>query len=116
MNRRRIAAGLTLAALAVLGLSGPAAAGELVPFKGTLEGTVTRSDPPPPIAVNVAATGTATRLGRFTLEIPHLVIPPVGRGFYRFVAANGDTLTAEFNGLSTPVAPGFLYIEETATI
>jgi hypothetical protein len=44
------------------------------------------------------------------------VTPPTASGFYYFVAANGDTLTAEFDGVSTPVAPGFLYIVETATI
>jgi hypothetical protein len=77
---------------------------------------VTRSDPPPPIHVNVIATGTATQLGLFSLEIPHVVTPPNGHGFYDFVAANGDTLTAEFNGVSALVAPGLLYIVETATI
>jgi hypothetical protein len=32
------------------------------------------------------------------------------------VAANGDTLTAEFTGVSSSAGPGFLYIVETATI
>ncbi len=116
MKRRMFAASFALAVLAVLGLVGPVAAGEQVPFKGSLEGTVTRSAPPPPIVVDVAATGTATQLGAFTLDIPHVVIPPSAVGFYRFVAANGDTLTAEFTGVSSLVAPGFLYIVETATI
>jgi hypothetical protein len=116
MNRYSSAASLVLAVVSVLGLARPVAAGEQVPFKGSLEGTVTRSLPPPPISVLVEAEGTATQLGLFTLEIPHVVTPPIGSGFYDFVAANGDTLTAEFNGVSAPVAPGFLYIVETATI
>jgi hypothetical protein len=37
-------------------------------------------------------------------------------GKYEFTAANGDTLTADFKGVATLVAPGILYIEETATI
>jgi hypothetical protein len=64
----------------------------------------------------VEAVGNATHLGRFTLDIPHLVTPPNGAGDYHFVAANGDTLSAEFTGVSAPAGPGFLYIVETATI
>ena len=116
MNRFRSAAGLALAFLTIIGFANPIAAGEQVPFKGSLEGTVTRSLPPPPISVLVEADGNATQLGRFTVEIPHVVVPPNGAGFYHFVAANGDTLTAEFTGVSAPAAPGFLYIVETATI
>src|SRR5262245_16637779 len=113
---RHISATRIALAFAVLGLAGPLAAGEQVPFKGSLEGTVTRSLPPPPIFVLVEGEGTATQLGQFTVDIPHMVVPPNGSGFYHFVAANGDTLTAEFTGVSVLVAPGFLYIEETATI
>src|SRR5262249_55939730 len=91
MKRHSPTARLALVVLAVLGLAGPAAAGEQVPFKGSLEGTVTRSDPPPPIHVNATATGTATQLGLFSLEIPYVVTPPIGHGFYDFVAANGDS-------------------------
>lgn len=118
MNRFRVrsAAGLALAFLTILGFADPAAAGEQVPFKGSLEGTVTRSLPPPPISVLVEGVGTATQLGLFTVDIPHEVVPPNGIGSYHFVAANGDTLTAEFTGVSAPAAPGFLYIVETATI
>lgn len=116
MRSHGSAGGLALAVLAVVGLAGPAPAGDQVPFKGRLEGTVARSDSPPPIVVDVSASGTATQLGQFALDIPHLVIPPTARGFYYFIAANGDTLTAEFDGVSTPVAPNLLYIVETATI
>src|SRR5688572_2348119 len=116
MNRFCSTASLALAILATFGLAVPAVAGEPVPFKGSFEGDVTRSLPPPPIIVEVDAVGIATQLGLFTLEIPHVVVPPKGSGCYHFVAANGDTLTAEFKGISEPAAPGFLYIVETATI
>ena len=69
--------------------------------------------------MDIAAEGQATHLGRFELDVPHLVDPATRTavGEYRFTAANGDTLTADFTGQSTPV-PGttLLYIEEQATI
>jgi hypothetical protein len=121
MKRHSFAAtGLALAALAVLGLTGPAAAGDQVPFKGSLDGVVTITPLPPPfVSVLVNATGNATQLGQFTLAIPHTVnrANRTATGSYQFVAANGDTLTASFSGQATPTAtPGVLYIEETATV
>jgi hypothetical protein len=45
------------------------------------------------------------------------VVTRTAVGTYTFVAANGDTLTAEFVGQSTPTAdPTVLYIVESATI
>ena len=73
----------------------------------------------PPIAsVLIEATGNATKLGRFTLEVPHVVNQAVrvGAGSYIFTAANGDTLTASFTGVGTLIAPGVLSTTETATI
>jgi hypothetical protein len=119
MKCYRSAVSLALAVVAVLGLAGPAAAGEQVPFQGTLEGEVSRTPDPPFVVVDVNAQGNATHLGRFTLDIPHLVNPAtrIATGSYLFTAANGDTLYAEFTGQATPTAtPGVLYIEETATI
>ena len=72
-----------------------------VPFKGTLEGSQTTTPLGPTQAFSVvSATGTATLLGRFTLEIPHTVdfAAQTGDGTYTFTAANGDTLTADFTG------------------
>src|SRR5206468_2752510 len=74
MKRYSSAAGLALAAVVVLGLTGPAAAGDQVPFKGSLDGDVTHTPLAPPFdSVIVDATGNATHLGRFTLDIPHVV-------------------------------------------
>jgi len=120
MKRFHLAASLALAVLVVLGLAASAAAGEPVPFKGSLEGDVTVTPLTPPfVAVDVEATGEATHLGNFTLDIPHVVnrATRTAVGSYEFTAANGDTLTADFTGTATPTAtPGMLYIEETATI
>jgi hypothetical protein len=80
-----------------------------VPFKGSLEGTVTVTPLQPPLAsVHISATGNATQLGQFTLEVPHIVnfATAFGQGTFTFTAANGDTLTADFTGqaqTSTPI-------------
>src|SRR5437879_13232737 len=100
MMRHSFAAGLALA-VAVLGLAGPVAAGEHVRFKGRLEGDVTVTPLAPPFSsVLIEATGKANHLGKFTLDIPHVVNAANGTaiGSYEFTAANGDTLTADFTG------------------
>ena len=71
------------------------------PFKGDLEGTQTLTPLDPPFGqVAGQATGNATHLGRFTVQFPHTVNFATSRGVgtYTFIAANGDTLTADFTG------------------
>ena len=120
MKRFSSTASLALAGLAVLGLACPLTAGEHVPFKGSLEGVVTITPLTPPfVSVFIEATGKATHFGKLTVQIPHIVNRSKSSavGFYQFVAANGDTLTADFTGQATPTStPGVFYIEETATI
>ena len=90
-----------------------------VPFKGRLEGTATITPGTPPfLSVPIEGTGNATHLGRFTVEIPHVVNTTnrTSTGTYEFTAANGDTLTAGFTGQATLTAPGVLSVVETATI
>jgi hypothetical protein len=119
MKRFSFAAGLALAVLVILGLTGPAGAQQQVPFKGSFEGDVTVAPLAPPfLQVDVEAMGKATHLGRFTLDIPHVVNRANGTavGSYEFTAANGDTLTANFTGSAVPIAPGVLYIEEIVII
>jgi hypothetical protein len=110
----------SLIAIALLfSMVGPVAAGEEVPFKGRLDGTVTVTPVNPPIvSVLTEGTGNATQLGLFTLEIPHVVNQAIraSEGTYVFTAANGDTLTAHFTGQATLLAPGVLSTSETATI
>src|SRR5437764_843272 len=97
----------------------PVGAGEQVPFRGSLDGVVTRGPISPPfVPVLVEGTGHAAHLGRFTFSFPHLVNTSTGTasGTYTFTAANGDTLTADVTGTAVPSGtPGILYIEETAT-
>src|SRR5438105_4685091 len=118
VTARRIGAALAL--VAVLGPGGPAVAADPVPFKGSLDGDVTVTPLAPPfLQVDVGATGKATQLGRFTLDVPHVVNAANGTavGSYEFTAANGDKVYAEFTGQAMPTAtPGVLYIVETATI
>jgi hypothetical protein len=113
---------VALAVVAVLGFAGPVAAGEQVPFRGSLEGDVERTfipGDPPRVFVQVEGSGHATQLGQFTFTAPHYVSPATRTavGSYQFTAANGDTLTADFTGQATPVeGTTLLYIEETAVI
>ena len=109
-----------IAALALaMALVAPVAAADTVPFKGSLSGSVTVTPLTPPLAsVVIDGGGFATQLGRFTLEVPHVVnqATRIATGTYIFTAANGDTLTADFSGQATLVAPGVLTVAETATI
>jgi hypothetical protein len=120
MKRHSPAASLALAALVVLGLAGPADAGEQVPFKGRLEAGVTLTPLDPPFAsVLVKGTGNATHLGQFAWDSTLVGNLATGEatGTYQFTAANGDMLFADFTGLGTPTAtPGVLSIVDTANI
>ena len=101
-------------------IAGPVAAGEQVPFRGTLAGTATITPLTPPIvAVEIDATGTATHIGRFTLEAPHTVNQATltATGTYLLTAANGDTITADLAGTAVMVSPpNVIAITETATV
>lgn len=123
MQQQRIVAGIALAAVIVLATADHAAAGKQVPFKGSLEGSydvVIDPGPPPEGTFDGSGTGKGTHLGKFTYEFPHVVdfgsTPPIGVGIYTFTAANGDTVTAEFMGFSTPVEPGVVFVVEEAVI
>jgi hypothetical protein len=85
-----------------------------VPFKGTFEGTQAIV---PPNQVNGTATGTGTHLGQFTVAFPHTVnfATRVGTGTYTFTAADGDTITASFQGQAQG-APPLVSIVEHATV
>lgn len=114
---------LPLALLAVLALAvtlaAPVAAADEVTFKGRLAGTVAVTPLDPPLAsVLIEATGNATQLGTFTLQVPHLVnqATRIGQGTYVFTASNGDMLTADFSGQAMLVEPGVLTTHETAVI
>jgi hypothetical protein len=110
-----------LAALAVLNFVGPVAAGEQVPFNGTLEGSFTVIPvPPPEINRQLDATGKASHFGKFTYDFPHSVdrsvMPATGVGISTFTAANGDQVFALILGEATLFAPGVLLGVEEGTI
>src|SRR5262245_22468586 len=100
MNHRSFTSAFAFAASACLALAGQAAAGEHVPFKANLAGTVTITpiigDPDFDVHVEIDAAGNATHLGDFSLSIPHDVDrrtppnPSLAVGEYIFTAANGD--------------------------
>jgi hypothetical protein len=72
-----------------------------VPFKGRFEGTQIVTPLTPPLAsVEASATGNATHVGRFTIELPHTVnfATRTAQGTCTLVAANGDVLIADFTG------------------
>ena len=119
MKRHSCAASLALAVLVVLGLTGPAAAGAQVPFKGRLEGVDTTTPLTPPfVSATVEATGEATHLGEFTLTILVTGNRATGMatGTFLFTAANGDTVFGALSGQSTLTAPGVITIVENMII
>jgi hypothetical protein len=119
---RSFAASVALAIVVVAGLTGPALAGEPLPFKGSLEGRhVSRTPLEAPLVFDVfEVAGQATQLGQFELVIEVVVDfgtrPVTGEGTLTFTAANGDTLVADDTGFSALVAPGLVLITEHAII
>jgi hypothetical protein len=121
MKRHTSAAGLALIALALLGLACPVAAGEQVPFHGSLAGVeLTISANPPIVILSDSLTGSATLLGRFTLVYPpHEVnlVTMSGTGSFFFTGANGDMVSGTSTGTASPTdTPGVFDVEEAATI
>lgn len=111
-------AAVIAAALAIC-IAGPVSADDQVPFRGSMSGTATITPLDPPMAsVLLETSGSATQLGRFTLEAPHVVnqVSRTAVGTYLFTAADGSTLTASLSGSASIVAPGVLAIAETGVI
>ena len=124
MYRHRFAASLALVVSAVLGLTGPAAAEELVPLRARFEGSITATPVNPPSTIfdiRASATGNASHFGRFTMESLHRVdrstLTTVGTASFTLKAANGDTVygTYTITGSPTPT-PGVINAVDTYTI
>ena len=87
-----------------------AAAASAVPFKGQFEGIADppQFEPPPStfFSAHLLASGTATHLGRFTMDYSHRVnlLTLSGIGTATFTAANRDTLTTMVEGTATPTS------------
>jgi len=120
MLRRSFSVRIALAALAIVGLAGPATAGEQVPFRGIVEGSFTSTlIPGTPNALVVAiGTGQATLLGQFSFDFPLTVnlATQTGSGTYTLTAANGDTVVAEVIAKSSVLPNGLRLVEEIGTI
>ena len=119
---------LPMAAMILTVLAIPAAAGDLVPFKGALQGKDKDGAFNFPILqVATSGTGTATHLGEFsfTQEAAVNVTAGTDTGSAHWIAANGDSIDTTFNGSggptdAPPACPGlgesFLRITEIHTI
>ena len=124
MYRHGFAATLALVVSAVLGLTGPAAAGELVPLRARLEGSLTSTPVAPPSTIfdiRTSATGNASHLGRFTMErlgrIDRSTATLVGTASFTLKAANGDTVYGTFTITGSPTpTPGVINAVDTYTI
>lgn len=101
-------------------VASPEKARKQVPFRGRLDGDVTRTPLSPPlVSVLVEGTGQAAHLGRYTFTFPHVVDSStrLATGTYTFTAANGAKLTANVTGIAMlSETPNVLSIVETATI
>ncbi len=100
-------------------LASPVAAGEQVPFNGSMEGLdIVTAVNPPFISVQQTTTGNATQLGEFTYTAMDTVDTRTrtGTGTFVFTAANGDTVNGTISGKATFTPPNILTIEETAII
>jgi hypothetical protein len=120
MKRYMLVARFVFAALAVVAIAIPLAAGEFVPFRGTLEGEEEVLTPPPHLSLQGIGGGNATKLGRYTYVFDAAVDftgpMPVGLGTLTLTAANGDQVIALVVGTSTPIAPFVVFVEEEAVI
>jgi hypothetical protein len=121
MRRFQFAFNFLAALVVVQALARTVDAQVQVPFQGSLEGMRVSLIPltPPHQLATVAITGNATQLGKFDLVITAIVNPQemTAFGTFEFLAANGDTLTAEFTGTGTLTeTPGVVLQVEDATI
>jgi hypothetical protein len=112
MKQKMYGISFLAASLVALALSGPARAGQMVPFKGTSSGVVTATgfDPNTGIAyTHVAGEGQATHLGRFTVSADVAVVVATGipQGTWTLTAANGDMLFLAMGGHGIDATHGF---------
>jgi len=113
-----IAAMILTVALAI-----PAAAGDLVPFKGTMQGHDTDTPCSPPQSQCVVVTTTGTGIGTHLGDFSFTQVAKVNRaartsaGSAHWIAANGDSIDTTFTGSAELTAtPGVISITEIHTI
>jgi len=86
-------------------LAGAAAADKEVPFLGSIQAAETSAVQPPNLVVEGRGFGNATHLGRFTVsyDVEVDLATRASIGSAEFIAANGDTIFAEFIGQGNPL-------------
>lgn len=98
MSKHRVAG----VSLAIALIASSLFAGDLVPFRGTWEGSTVSAVALSPTVVFVVSSGSgeATHLGRFEMTTPHYSYLDTFaiEGEQNFTAANGDTLDASYAG------------------
>jgi len=101
----------------------PAAAQQLVPFKGTFQGQDAHDILAPgatSVVIRTTATGVGTRLGRFSLnrEVTANLLNFAAAGSADWVAANGDSIYTTVVGQAelSDLPGGFLKVTEIHTI
>jgi hypothetical protein len=110
----------SLAAIFVVALfANPMVASEQVPLNGSFAAVEIDEVQGTTLFVNGSGTGNATHLGRYTVtfeaEVDLLTL--MGVGTMTFVAANGDSLSTDFNGQATPTPdPNIFLVVELETI
>ena len=100
-------------------LAGRAAAQELSPLKGSIQGVEITEVQFPTLFVDGSASGRATHLGRFTLayELEVDLITHETFGSSVFTAANGDNVLTDIIGLGAPTEnPDVVSVVEAHTI
>lgn len=110
---------LPIAALILAALVVPAAAQNLVPFKGAIQGQETHSGAFPIITANGSCTGIATVVGKLSLTYQDTIDlrTASGTGIGQLIAANGDNIYLTNRGSADLVStPGFAIITEIYTI
>ena len=114
---------LIAALILTAGLAVPAAAQQLVPFNGAMQGheidTPQGGPPPTTVLADGSVRGIATLVGEFSLDYRLTVNLADGtaKGSAQLIAANGDSIFTTIVGSSEPSGtPGVLSITEINTI
>ena len=114
---------LMAAMILTVALAIPAAAGDLVPFKGTMQGHDTDTPCSPPqsqcVVVTTTGTGIGTHLGDFSFTQVATVnlVARTSAGSAHWIAANGDSIDTTCTGSAELTAtPGVISITEIHTI
>ena len=110
---------LLVIVLASTTFAAPAASGQELLFKGSLESTETQQAVFPNLYVMATGSGNATQMGKYAYSFQGQVNIPTlaGTTSATFVAADGSTLSAGGVGQGIPTAtPGIVSIVETYII